>query len=252
MPNLEQQTTYDVGVYQIETDDVVIGGPEGIANKSSINLGNRTAWIKKQIDNTVLAAGMTVDDTKLTSLSEAIAAIASENSSELSSALNSNSTTVGATSNAVKLLNDVLNLLAQTVADKAPADHSHTLPSASTAQSGITQLNNSIDSNNQTEAATPYALKTLKDLLTQLINDNTPSQIIGGIGTYALLSSPISVYEGNSYAGSSLKYAGASGNAANTLMNYAGANVTGTWLCMGNSVQRQAGWQQHTLFLRIA
>ncbi len=252
MPNLEQQTTYDVGVYQIETDDVVIGGPEGIANKSAINLGNRTAWIKKQIDNTVLAANMNVDDTKLTSLAEAIASIANENSSALSSALDSSSTEVGATSNAVKIVNDALNLLGQAVANKAPADHSHTLPSASTTEPGITQLNNSIESNSQTEAATPYALKMLNNLLTQLIIDNTPSQTNGAVGTYAFLSSSFSVYEGNSYAGSSLKYAGSTANNLNTRMSYVGTYLTGTWLCMGRSIQLQGGWQQQTLYLRIA
>ncbi len=208
----------------------------------------------------IVGAGLTPDEAKTDLIYKAVqemsgvenASLTSAGIVRLSNSITSSSEVFGATPKAVKSVNDALNLLGQVVSNKAAAGHSHSLPLASTLQPGIAQLNNSITSTIQTEAATPYALKTLKDLLTQLIIDNTQSQIIGGIGTYALLSSAVSVYEGNSYAGSSLKYAGASGNAANTLMNYAGANVTGTWRCMGNSVQRQGGWQQHTLFLRIA
>ena len=108
MANLEEQNSFDEGVYQIETDDVLIGGPEGVANNSAKNLTNRTSWMKTQIDNVVLSAGLEIDDSNLSTLAEALASIVAANSSSLSSALDSNRDDVGATSEAVKIINDAL------------------------------------------------------------------------------------------------------------------------------------------------
>ncbi len=48
MAFIEEQLSYDENIYQISTDDIVIGGPEGISNKAAKGLTNRTAWLKKQ------------------------------------------------------------------------------------------------------------------------------------------------------------------------------------------------------------
>ena len=50
MANLTETSTYDAGVYQIETTDSVVGGATGIANKAAINLANRTNWLKAQVE----------------------------------------------------------------------------------------------------------------------------------------------------------------------------------------------------------
>lgn len=50
MANLTETSSYDAGVYQIETTDPVTGGPAGIANKAAINLANRTKWLKDKYD----------------------------------------------------------------------------------------------------------------------------------------------------------------------------------------------------------
>ncbi|EPJ56346.1 MAG: hypothetical protein OFPI_00130 [Osedax symbiont Rs2] len=171
MANLAEQKTYDAGIYQIETDDVVIGGPEGISNKSAKNLANRTAWIKQQIDNVLLEGSIAADDSNLTSLAAAIAGIASENSSPLSSAIDSASTTTGATSNAVKLVNDALSLLSQAVNGKAASDHTHVLPDASTSLKGLVQLDSSLASDSEITAATSKAIKAVNDALQAVIQD---------------------------------------------------------------------------------
>ena len=51
MSDLDESPVYDPGVYQIETNDLVVGGPTGIANKGNVNLANRTTWLKQQVDN---------------------------------------------------------------------------------------------------------------------------------------------------------------------------------------------------------
>lgn len=50
MANLSETTTYDVGVYQLETADPVTGGAAGIANAPLKNLANRTNYLKTHID----------------------------------------------------------------------------------------------------------------------------------------------------------------------------------------------------------
>jgi len=48
--DLPETETYDTGVYQIETTDPVIGGVDGISNKSARNLANRTKYLKAKVD----------------------------------------------------------------------------------------------------------------------------------------------------------------------------------------------------------
>ncbi len=75
MANLEEQAIFDEGVYQIATDDVVLGGPDGKSNASAKNLANRTVWLKKQIDNVVVEADINIDNANLSLLVESVAAI---------------------------------------------------------------------------------------------------------------------------------------------------------------------------------
>lgn len=49
MGKLTELERWDEDVYQIETSDPVLGGPEGIANKPATQLANRTQWLKKQL-----------------------------------------------------------------------------------------------------------------------------------------------------------------------------------------------------------
>jgi hypothetical protein len=50
MANVTETPSYDTGIYQIETTDPVLGGPNGIANAQAKGLANRTAFLKQQID----------------------------------------------------------------------------------------------------------------------------------------------------------------------------------------------------------
>jgi microcystin-dependent protein len=58
MANLPQSSTWEAGIYQIETTDAVIGGVNGISNIQGKQLGNRTKYLYDQlgITNTALAA----------------------------------------------------------------------------------------------------------------------------------------------------------------------------------------------------
>lgn len=50
MANLPESTTYDAGVYQLETTDPVVGGPSGVSNAPLKNLANRTNYLKAHVD----------------------------------------------------------------------------------------------------------------------------------------------------------------------------------------------------------
>lgn len=57
MANLTETPTYDVGVYQIETTDPVLGGANGIANTQAKQLANRTSYLKVRADVVDAAKG---------------------------------------------------------------------------------------------------------------------------------------------------------------------------------------------------
>ncbi len=51
MANLQEVVSWDAGVYQLETSDPVLGGPGGTSNKQAQALANRTAYLKKHMDD---------------------------------------------------------------------------------------------------------------------------------------------------------------------------------------------------------
>ena len=50
MANLKEQDKWEDGVYQIEENDPVLGGENGITNKPIKQLANRTLWLKKTLE----------------------------------------------------------------------------------------------------------------------------------------------------------------------------------------------------------
>lgn len=58
MSNLNELVQYEPGIYQLETTDPVLGGPDGIDNLQGKQLANRTAYLKKHVDD--LESGATV------------------------------------------------------------------------------------------------------------------------------------------------------------------------------------------------
>jgi hypothetical protein len=61
MPNLTETATWDAGVYQLEENDLVQGGPGEIDNLQAQALANRTAYLKDRADVVDAAAGPFAD-----------------------------------------------------------------------------------------------------------------------------------------------------------------------------------------------
>lgn len=51
MGKLTELEQWDEDIYQIETSDPVLGGPEGLSNRPQKQLANRTQWLKKQLED---------------------------------------------------------------------------------------------------------------------------------------------------------------------------------------------------------
>ncbi|HIB1401446.1 TPA: tail fiber protein [Salmonella enterica subsp. enterica serovar Muenchen] len=51
MGKLTELEQWEDDVYQIETSDPVLGGPEGVSNRPQKQLANRTQWLKKQLED---------------------------------------------------------------------------------------------------------------------------------------------------------------------------------------------------------
>ncbi|EEH0865315.1 hypothetical protein GPC10_004015, partial [Salmonella enterica] len=50
MGKLTETEKWEDEVYQIETSDPVLGGPDGVSNRPQKQLANRTQWLKKQLE----------------------------------------------------------------------------------------------------------------------------------------------------------------------------------------------------------
>ena len=64
MANLKETAQWEEGIYQWETTDPVLGGENGIDNKPTRQLANRTAWLKQELEaaqqsqrNRIISAG---------------------------------------------------------------------------------------------------------------------------------------------------------------------------------------------------
>lgn len=51
MANIQESASWTDGIYQLETTDPVMGGPNGTSNTQAKQLANRTRWLKEQTEN---------------------------------------------------------------------------------------------------------------------------------------------------------------------------------------------------------
>lgn len=59
MANLVETNRWEAGIYQFETSDPVMGGPNGVDNRPTRELANRTLWLKTELAKAVEAIGKT-------------------------------------------------------------------------------------------------------------------------------------------------------------------------------------------------
>ena len=117
MANLKEQDKWEDGVYQIEENDPVLGGENGITNRPIKQLANRTSWLKKALEllgKKSAPKDLTADSTSATQADGHTHALPIASTTEkgvvkLNSATNSTSETEAATPKAVKTVLDKAN-----------------------------------------------------------------------------------------------------------------------------------------------
>ncbi|CAJ3864892.1 gp26 [Burkholderia pseudomallei] len=83
MANLKEQAQWEDGVYQLETSDPVIGGPDGIDNLQAKQLANRTKYLKQQQESHASAVDPHPQYATKTDLSQRLADLVGQSPSTL-------------------------------------------------------------------------------------------------------------------------------------------------------------------------
>ena len=170
MANLKEDNTWEQGIYQFETSDPVMGGPNGIDNVPTRQLANRTLWLKNQLAAAVQSIG------------------ANKSAADAAFALKATTLTAGSglTGGGTLGGNRVLSMgkpskITATSTDEAVSDtHSHSIDKASTSVAGIVMLVNALNSTATDRALTAAQGKALADMTGDL---GTPFQARGSLGT---------------------------------------------------------------------
>nr|DAX93537.1 MAG TPA: tail collar fiber protein [Caudoviricetes sp.] len=147
MANLKETAQWEEGIYQWETTDPVLGGENGIDNKPTRQLANRTAWLKQELE----AAQQSQRSRLITAGAGLIGG--GNLSADRSIALATPSTLSGSTANWAG--NDTVG-------------HTHELAQATATLAGVVKLINHLNST-ATDAALSAAMgKALNDAIAQL------------------------------------------------------------------------------------
>ena len=147
MANLKETAYWEEGIYQWETTDPVLGGENGIDNKPTRQLANRTAWLKQEVEATQqnLSNRLITAGAGLTG--------GGDLSADRSIALATPSTLSGSTAN---------------WAGNDTAGHTHELAQATATLAGVVKLMNTLNSTTTDAALSAAQGKVLNDALTQL------------------------------------------------------------------------------------
>ena len=152
MANLNETAQWETGIYQLETSDPVMGGPDGIDNRQAKQLANRTLWLKKQTEDLQTAtAGKAASSTDVTA---------------------GNGLTGGGNLTASRTisLGQPGRITAQSQNAVQSSGHTHAIDTATTSRAGIVQLESSTGSQAEDRAATPKAVKAAYDKAIEAIN----------------------------------------------------------------------------------
>ena len=152
MANLNETAQWETGIYQLETSDPVMGGPDGIDNRQAKQLANRTLWLKNQTEALQTAtAGKAASATTVTA---------------------GNGLTGGGNLTASRTisLGQPGQITAQSQNAVQSSGHTHAIDTATTSRAGIVQLESSTSSQAEDRAATPKAVKAAYDKAIEAIN----------------------------------------------------------------------------------
>ena len=249
MANLPEDKKW-TGVYQWETSDRALGGPDSLFTKPTRDLTARTGYLKEQIEK-----GNEAFTEHEKSTNHPDATIVAKGFVKLSSAVDSTSETLAATPKAVKTAMDKANSAAsaastaQTTANTANSTANTAKTNAATAQSkadsayslankanstassakstaetdattsakGRVQLSSAVDSTSEALAATPKAVKTAMDKANSAASAASTAQTTANTANSTANTAKTNAATAQSKADSAYTLA----NTANTIANTA-------------------------------
>lgn len=156
MANLVETSRWESGIYQFETSDPVMGGPNGIDNRPTRELANRTLWLKNELAKAVESIGnnqKSTDDSLLLKVDKTTIITAGNGLAGGGNLYQSRTITLGTPS---KITSTTTNTVSAT-------SHTHEIDKASTEVAGVVQLNNTLTSPSINQAATAATVKKLQD-----------------------------------------------------------------------------------------
>ena len=158
MANLTETSRWEAGIYQFETSDPVMGGPNGIDNRPTRELANRTLWLKNELAQAVASIGAnktSADQALALKADKAVRMIAGAGlsgggdlSADRTIALATPSTLNGSTTNWV---------------GNGATGHTHELAKATPTLAGVAKLVNVLDSSATDAAVSAAMAKKLQD-----------------------------------------------------------------------------------------
>ena len=152
MANLNETAQWETGIYQLETSDPVMGGPDGIDNRQAKQLANRTLWLKNQTE---------------------VLQTATAGKAASATAVNAGNGLTGGgnlTASRTIALGTPGQITARSQNAVQEAGHTHAIDTATTTRAGIVQLESSTGSQAEDRAATPKAVKAAYDKAIEAIN----------------------------------------------------------------------------------
>lgn len=200
MANLKEQEKWEDGVYQIEENDPVLGGENGITNKPIKQLANRTLWLKKALElfgKKSAPKDLTADSTSIADASGhshklPSASISDKGIVKLNSQTNSDSEKDAATPKAVKAAYDK-GVEAKNTADDANQNAEGRVP-----KTGNTTINGTLRAKNTSGGWSAYQFETSQGFWQLEVHPNSHEEanrrfnmmFIPNIGNRVYLSFP--------------------------------------------------------------
>ncbi|WP_226883368.1 phage tail protein [Neisseria yangbaofengii] len=158
MANLTETSRWEAGIYQFETSDPVMGGPNGIDNRPTRELANRTLWLKNEIAKAVQSIG-----TNKTAAEQAIALKANAATMLTAGAGLTGGGTLAASRSFALATPSTLNGSTTNWAGNGATGHTHELAKATPTVAGVVKLVNALDVSATDAALTAAMGKKLQD-----------------------------------------------------------------------------------------
>ena len=211
MANLKEQDKWEDGVYQIEENDPVLGGENGVTNRPIKQLANRTFWLKKALEllgkksapKDLTASSVSVVDADGHTHKLPIGTTFEKGVVKLNSQVSNNSEQDAATPKAVKAAYDN-GIEAKTAAEAAQRTANDGVSKANAAQ---TSANAAQHTANDGVSRANAAQRTANDANNNANTRQLKSELVGEVAFFACSTPPSGWLKANGAAVSRTTYA---------------------------------------------